>query len=88
MVMKMNKQKFILRLQFESGKDMELCQNMAEIMEDTVFFSEKGKEKIVTQLMQEQSFSLEEAEEFYDIAMQIFRSEMKRRLRHPFGRQK
>lgn len=83
MVKKMNKQKFINKLQEETNYSNEKCILINDILENSSLFGKNNKEKIITELINN-SFSKEEAENIYNITSNIIKSEIKNKIKHPF----
>ena len=83
MVKKMNKQKFINKLQEETNYSNEKCILINDILENSSLFGKNNKEKIITELINN-SFSKEEAENIYNITSNIIKSEIKNKITHPF----
>lgn len=79
----MNKGEFIKRLQEETGYNEDRCTIVNEVIENNFIFSKKNKQKVIDSLMLK-SFTEDEAENIYDIAMRIIASEIKNKVKHPF----
>lgn len=79
----MNKREFIKRLQEETGYGEDRCAIVNEVIENNFIFSKKNKQKVIDSLMLK-SFTEDEAENIYDIAMRIIASEIKDKVKHPF----
>ena len=84
MVKKMNKKEFIDRLVKETNKDINECIIICDCLENHFFIGKNNKEKIVLELMEKLNLNSEEANEIYEISSNIFVSEIKDKIRHPF----
>lgn len=80
----MNKREFIQRLKEETTYTIEECTLINDIIEDTFIFTNKGKEKLISKFKDKLSLNDSESNELYDIIMNILKSEIKRKLTHPF----
>ena len=76
MVMKMNKSKFIKRLKEETDYSEDRCVLVNDILENNFIIGRKNKQKIINDLISK-SFTEDEAENIYDISMNIIISEIK-----------
>lgn len=83
MVMKMNKNGFIKRLQEELYYSEEKCIVIVNILENHFIIGKNNKEKIINDLISN-SFSEGESENIYDISMKIIMLELKNKFKHPF----
>lgn len=83
MVMKMNKSEFIKRLKEETNYSEDRCVLVNDILENNFIFGRKNKQKIIHDLILK-SFTEDEAENIYDISMNIIMSEVKNKIKHPF----
>ena len=83
MVMKMNKSKFIKRLQEETNYNEEKCISINNVLENHFIIGRKNKQKIIDDLIVK-SFTEDEAENIYDISMSIILLEIKNKIKHPF----
>lgn len=83
MVKKMNKNKFIEKLQKETNYSKDKCMLINNIMENTFVFSKNNKQRIIDNLILE-NFTEDESENIYDICINIIKSEIKNKIKHPF----
>lgn len=80
----MNKEKFVKSLASSIHYSMEDTYKINEILEKNFFISKKNKEKIMRELSLEFSISSKEANVIYESATRILKTEIKRKIRHPF----
>ena len=80
----MNKKEFIKALSKKINYSEEQCIMINEILESNFFISKKSKNKIIEELITKMSIDSEEAEKIYKSAMEIFTTEIKNKLKHPF----
>ena len=83
MVMKMNKSEFIKRLKEETNYSEDKCALVNSILENNFIFGKKNKQKIIDELIQKK-FTEDEAENIYDISINIITNEIKNKIKHPF----
>ena len=83
MVKKMNKTKFIEKLQHETNYSKERCILINNILEQNCIFFKGNKTKIIDNLNLE-NFTEDESENIYDICMKIIKHEIKNKIKHPF----
>ena len=83
MVMKMNKSKFIKRLKEETDYSEDRCVLVNDILENNFIIGRKNKQKIINDLILK-NFTEDEAENIYDISINIIMSEIKDKIKHPF----
>jgi len=83
MVMKMNKSKFIKRLKEETDYSEDRCVLVNDILENNFIIGRKNKQKIINDLILK-NFTEDEAENIYDISINIIMSEIKNKIKHPF----
>ena len=83
MVMKMNKSEFIKRLKEETNYSEDKCALVNNILENNFIFGKKNKQKIIDELIQKK-FTEDEAENIYDISINIIITEIKNKIKHPF----
>lgn len=76
MVMKMNKSEFIKRLKEKTNYSEDICISINDILENNFIIGIKNKQKIINDLISK-SFTEDEAENIYDISMNIIISEIK-----------
>ena len=79
----MNKKQFIKKLSEKTGYDLEKCNLINNIIEETFIIGKNNKEKMIDKF-QNNSFSAEEAEKIYETSMEIIAGEIKNKLKHPF----
>ena len=85
--MKMNKKEFIKELSNKTGYDMETCEKINGIVEETFFIGKKNKEKMIAGFMQELSIDEAKANEIYETVSSIIGDGIKEKLKHPFKSQ-
>lgn len=83
MVMKMNKNKFLKKLQEKTDYNEEKCTIIVSILENHFLVGKNNKQKIIDDLIFN-SFSEDESENIYDISMGIIMAELKNKFKHPF----
>lgn len=83
MVMKMNKSEFIKRLKEETNYSEDRCAIVNDILENNFIIGRKNKHKIIHDLISK-TFTEDEAENIYDISINIIISEIKNKIKHPF----
>ena len=81
--MKMNKIKFIKKLQEETNYSEDKCVLINNVLESNSIIGKKNKEKIISDLISKE-FTEDDAENVYDIAVNIIINEIKNKIRHPF----
>lgn len=82
----MNKTEFIAELQKRTNRTSEQCFAVNSVLESNFIFRKKNRPKIVAQLMTELSVDEVEANDVFDIAMDIIRSAEKSAIKRPFGK--
>lgn len=87
MVMKMNKKKFIEKLQDRTKLSIKDCENINDILENHFIFNNQNKYEIVNDIVKEIGIEKEKAENIYEISMDIISSALKDKLKHPFKSQ-
>lgn len=83
----MNKTVFIKELSKETGYDEGKCILINNVIENYFIFGRKNKDKIIKDLQLKASLSEDDAENLYDIAINIIAVEIKNKLKHPFKSQ-
>ena len=83
MAMKMNKSEFIKRLKEETNYSEDRCVLVNDILENNFIIGRKNKQKIINDLILK-NFTEDEAENIYDISINIIMSEIKNKIKHPF----
>lgn len=84
MVKKMNKSELIKKLQEKTHYSQEKCIVINNVLENHLIVGRKNKQKILNELISN-AFTEDEAENIYDIAMQIILGEIKNKMKHPFN---
>jgi len=85
MGMSMNKKKFIETLKDSTSYTEKECSLINEILERH-FFPTK-KDEVLKEWMKELNIEKDEAEKLWQIVSSILKSEIKNKLKHPFGSQ-
>ena len=80
----MNKLQFINELSKKTNYSIEDCTRINSILEDNFIISRKSKDKIVSSLMSEFNISEEEANNIYNISVEIITTSIKNKIKHPF----
>lgn len=80
----MNKSQFINELSKKTNYSIEDCTRINSILEDNFIISRKSKDKIVSSLMSEFNISEEEANNIYNISVEIITTSIKNKIKHPF----
>lgn len=88
MVKKMNKSGFIEELEEKTNLPKDSCILITEVLENHFFLGEKQKELVINELKEKLQVDESEAVKLYEIAKNILKSELKNKLKHPFGKQK
>lgn len=83
----MNKKGFILELVNKTNLDEETCVKINDCLEENFIIGKNNKEKTISLLMERLSFSLEEANNIYNIASGIMAEQIKNKIKHPFKSQ-
>ena len=83
MVKKMNKIKFINKLKNETAYTEDNCILINNILEKNCIIGKRNKQKIINELILK-NFTEDEAENIYDISINIITNEIKNKLKHPF----
>ena len=84
MVMKMNKEKFILELVNQTKLSKEKCIIINNCLEDNFIIGKNNKEKIVASFEKNLNITKEEANKIYNIANKIITTALKDKIKHPF----
>lgn len=84
MVMKMNKKDFIEELQAKTNYDEKECILINNIIENHFLIGKKNKEKIVNDIKEKLNISSNEADDIYNISIEIITKELKKTIKHPF----
>lgn len=83
----MNKTAFINELGKQLSYSPEKRIAINNVLENNFFISKKHKPEVVAQLTQQLNVDEVEATKIYDTAVKIVNDEVKRKIKHPFGRQ-
>ena len=84
----MNKSDFIKTLENTTEYSYEQCVVINDVLENHFVFRKKNKPKVVAELSAQLAVEKAEADNIYEQAMAIIRSEIKAAKRHPFGERK
>ena len=84
MVMKMNKRQFINKIHEELKIDLDKCEIINSIFEDTFIFDRNNKDIICSNLIERLNISIEEANTIYEKVMNIINNAIKDNIKHPF----
>lgn len=84
MAMKMNKMVFIEKLKNRTNYNEEQCILINDILEDNFFIGKNNKDKIVNELKDKLVIDYKEAENIYEVSMDILTTELKYKMTHPF----
>jgi 3-deoxy-D-manno-octulosonate 8-phosphate phosphatase KdsC-like HAD superfamily phosphatase len=79
-----NKRALLVDLKERLGCSEEECLIINDVIEDTFIFGKKNKLKMINAFTQRLHVSEDRAEEIYDTFMDIFKTRIKYKLRHPF----
>lgn len=82
--MKNNKHALLVDLKERLNCSEKDCVIINNIVEETSLFGKKNKQKMIDEFMNQLDVSLERANEIYDTFMDIFKSRVKWKIRHPF----
>lgn len=80
----MNKKEFIKELSELTNLDEEKCTKINEILESHLIIGKKGKEQIITELIEKLGLDKEKANNIYNTCMDILSKEIKEKITHPF----
>ena len=81
----MNKTEFINELSNKTNYSIEECTKINEIIERNFIISKRSKEKIINNLISELDYTDEEADNIYNISVEIIKKSIKEKLIHPFN---
>ena len=87
MVMKMNKTKFLKVLSEKTGLNMEDTLLVSNVLDDNFFLSKSNKDKTINAIMNSLNIDLDRATSIYEIVIDIVKTEIKNKLKHPFKKQ-
>ena len=82
--MKNNKHALLVDLKERLNCSEEDCVIINSIVEETSLFGRKNKQRMINEFMNQLDVSFERANEIYDTFMDIFKSRVKWKIRHPF----
>ena len=80
----MNKKEFIEELKKQTGLSEEKCIIINDVLENNFLIGKKNKDKIIIELKDKLKINEEEADKIYNITSEIFVSEIKEKIKHPF----
>lgn len=81
----MNREKFIERLSNQADLTKEKAILVNDILENNFFISKRYKDKIISEIVLSLNININEATKIYEITKDIIGSEIKNKLKHPFG---
>lgn len=81
----MNKTDFIKELQSKTQYSAEQCAVINDVLEKHFIFRKKNKPKVVAELSERLGVDETEADNVYELSMEIIRAELKHVKRHPLG---
>ncbi|MBO5376590.1 MAG: hypothetical protein J6A52_07065 [Bacilli bacterium] len=84
---KVNKKEFAKSIKEQTNYNDEKCMMIVNIIEDNFLLLTNNKDKIISELIEKLSVSFEEANNIYNISITIIKSEIKRKILHPFRNQ-
>lgn len=87
MVKKMNKTQFINVLEEKTKLSNEKCIIVNDVLENHFLIGKRNKEKIINDLIKNLSLDYSEAENIYNIAINIISSQIKNKMKNPFKSQ-
>ena len=87
MVMIMNKTMFLKELEEKTNLSEKDTLVVSNILDDYFVFGKNNKEKIVNAIKEKLNIDNCQADEIYNIAMNIISSNIKDKLKHPFRSQ-
>ena len=87
MVMKMNKTMFLKELEEKTNLSEKDTLVVSNILDDYFVFGKNNKEKIVNAIKEKLNIDNCQADEIYNIAMNIISSNIKEKIKHPFKSQ-
>ena len=79
-----NKRALLVDLKERLGCSEEECLIINDIIEDTFIFGKKNKLKMINAFIERLHVDGDRAEEIYNTFMDIFKTRIKYKLRHPF----
>ena len=84
MVKKMNKSGFIQELKNKTKLTNENCIIVNDILEDNFIIGKNNKESLINMIKEKLYISETEAENIYEIAINIIVEEINNKIKHPF----
>lgn len=87
MVKKMNKSKFLEVIKEKTGLTMEQAILVSDALDDNFFLSKSNKEKTIASIKSKLNIDDEKATSIYEICVDIAKTEIKEKLKHPFRSQ-
>ena len=84
MVKKMNKSGFIQELKNKTKLTNENCIIVNDILDDNFIIGKNNKESLINMIKEKLYISETEAENIYEIAINIIVEEIKYKIKHPF----
>lgn len=87
MVKKMNKTKFLEELKKQTNLSENDTIIVADVLDEYFVFGKKNKDKIISSIEEKLNISDEQANEIYNIAMNIIATNIKEKIKHPFKSQ-
>ena len=83
----MNKTDFINELSKKANYNINDCTKINEIIEKNFIISRRNKQKIIIELIETFKISNDEAENIYNISVEIIKNGIKEKFKHPFKNQ-
>ena len=80
----MNKKEYITKLSDVTGYQLEECEKINRILESQFFLSQKGKQLVIEQLIEQLKISEENANVLYNQSIEIIKNEIKNKWKYPF----
>lgn len=84
---KMNKRIFVNELEKQTNYNNEQCMIIVNILEINFLVGKNNKDKTINELIKKLNISVEEARNIYNVSSNIIKSEIKRKILHPFRNQ-
>ena len=79
-----NKKEYITKLSDVTGYQLEECEKINRILESQFFLSQKGKQLVIEQLIEQLKISEENANVLYNQSIEIIKNEIKNKWKYPF----
>ena len=80
----MNKKYFLEKLEEETKLSSEKCLIISDVLDDTFIVGKKNKEKMISAFIERLNINKEKAEEIYEKTMNIIKTSIKEKVKHPF----